>query len=80
MKHRAPEPTCKAERPDFASTPLVQLIASIAPSLKSPVVCNNMAHSVFETNDEIAEGEPCKNGGCKEVRTILQYRISINLR
>ena len=32
------------------------------------------------TNDEIPEGEPCKNGGCKEVRPILKYRISINLR
>ena len=47
MKHRAPEPTCKAERPDFANTPLILLIASRAPSLKPPVVCNTAPSAVI---------------------------------
>lgn len=65
MQHRSPESTSREERPDFASTPLIPLTASRASSFKPPVISDATAYSTAG-NNEIAEGEPCKNGGCKE--------------
>lgn len=63
-KHRSPEPTIKGTRPDFENTPLIPLTPSRASSLK-PILAPTGSNKKGGIN-EIAEGEPCKNGGCKE--------------
>ena len=62
-----------------------------AQTFKNDLVSNNLANintigykrdilftdmlDVFDTNDEMSEGEPCKNGGCKEVRALYSIVV-----
>ena len=67
MNHRSPEPTAR-QRPNFESTPLAAITASRAPSLKPPAPSEPGTSNLLQGTAEIADGEPCKNGGCQEVR------------
>ena len=69
MKHRSPEPTSKEERPDFDKTPLIQITPSRAASLK-PIISTLTTPNIPQGRNEIPDGEPCKNGGCKQVRLV----------
>jgi len=64
-KHRSPVPTTKEERPDFDNTPLIPIIPSRAASLK-PIISTLATPSQSRGRNEIPNGEPCKNGGCKQ--------------
>lgn len=64
-KHRNPETSLKGARPDFENTPVIPLIPSRASSLK-PIILEPTGSDVTGGINDIAEGETCKNGGCKE--------------
>lgn len=64
-KHRSPETTTKGERPDFDNTPLILITPTRAASLK-PIISTLTTPNLTQGRNEIPEGEPCKNGGCKQ--------------
>jgi len=69
MKHRSPEPTIKEERPDFDNTVLILITPTRAASLK-PIISTLATPNSNQRGNEVPEGEPCKNGGCKQTYSL----------
>ena len=78
-KEATPEPLKpSAPRPNWSTTPLTTIAPKASPSFQKTIDSKAPSHSSTPTSNSfsngadshIKEGEPCKNGGCKKVRTV----------